>query len=127
MLDRSRPLDQPRIDPAEPRRLIDGGELLGRCIPVGRLDRRHVSADHKLFVERLAEVREIALAAHLARKTRAGLQRAKDRACRLRLLENPMQGRIRERCVELGEELHVLGRKQKRIDALRPRRSDHLG
>ena len=38
-----------------------------------------------------------------------------------------MQRGVGESRVELGEELHVLRRKQQRIDAFRPRRRDHLG
>ena len=58
---------------------IDGGELLGRRVPVAGFDRRRVAADDQLLVERLAQLREIALAAHLAGEAAARLQRAEDR------------------------------------------------
>jgi hypothetical protein len=54
MRDRRRALDQPRIDFAEAGGLIDRGELLGRRIPVARLERRRLAADHQLLIESLA-------------------------------------------------------------------------
>ena len=43
------------------------------------------------------------------------------------LSQHPVQRRVGKSRVELGEELHVLGREQQRIDALGARRGDHLG
>ena len=41
--------------------------------------------------------------------------------------QHPVQRRVGESRVELGDELHVRGVQQQRVDALGPRRRDHLG
>src|SRR2546430_1755465 len=66
MLQRGRPLDQPRVDVLEARLFIDGDEVLDSGIPVGGIGRRPEAAGDEHIVQRLAQLREIAVAAHLA-------------------------------------------------------------
>src|SRR6185369_8643623 len=101
MLDRRRPFDQPCVDLTEARRLIDGGEFVRRGIPVAGLDRRHVAANDQLLVQRLAQLLEVSLAAHLAGEAAAGLERAEDSAGGLLLCQYPVEGGIRKGRVEL--------------------------
>ena len=105
MLDRRRALDQPRVDLARSPRLRRPRRIpRATAYQLLSLDRRHIAADDQLLVERLAQRCEIALAAHFAGKAAAGLQRAEDRARRLLLLQHPVQRRVGESRVELGEE-----------------------
>ena len=122
-----RTLDQSRIDLLETRRFINRREFVRRRIPIRRLDRWNIAADDQLLIERLAKLREIAIAAQFAGKSPTSIQRTEDRSRRLLLFEHPVQRRIGEGRVELGEEGHILHIEQKRIHALGTRRRDHLG
>ncbi len=110
----------------EARGLVDVREVVSGRVPVGRLDRRRVAADHKLVVERLAKHPKIALAAHFPGEAAAGLERS-EYPCRDRfLVEHPVQCRIGENGVELGVEMHVRGIDGQRIQALRAGCADHV-
>src|SRR6185312_9003030 len=94
VFDRRGPFDQTRIDFAESRGFVDAGEFLGRWIPVDRRRRRRISADDQLLVERLAQLRDIAFAAHLSGEAAAAFQGAEDAARDRLLVAHPVQCRI---------------------------------